>query len=193
MPSAQAVPYPVLAFDEYLERERYAADRHEFNNGLVYMMAGGSVDHSRIALATYTALTAKLARRKCEVLGSDLRVITPDNQAAYYPDLSVHCDQKLDGKEHGSRRPILIVEVTSPSTRRFDLTTKRKEYFRIPTLCHYLVLDSESVHAQLYSREPGATWPKDPIKLTDLKASLALPALNLTLKLRDLYRGTEFV
>jgi len=67
------------------------------------------------------------------------------------------------------------------------LTTKRKEYFRVSSLRHYLLIDSETPSVLLYTRDANQTWPKDPQSFTDPKATIPLTALKLSLKLKDLY------
>ena len=122
--------------------------------------------------------------------GSDVRVETPNSNAVFYPNVSVHCNQTLPGKALTTKSPTLIVEILSPSTRNYDLTTKRKEYFLIPSLRHYLLIDSETVAASLYSRGEAQVWPKEPRHFASPTDSIPLEALNIKLKLKDFYRET---
>lgn len=184
---------PELDFETYLDIEKSASNKHEFLGGVVYLMAGGSTNHAAIAIDAALAFRRQLESSPCLVLGSDLKIVTPRNHAAFYPDLSIHCNQALDGKAHFARSPILILEVSSPSTRSFDLTDKRLEYFRIPTLRHYLVLDSESVSASLWSRLDGQTWPAEPQCFDDPRNIIKLEALSAKIKLRDFYRQTTLL
>lgn len=154
-------------------------------------MAGGSSNHSGIAVACLSLFLQKLRKKPCTVCQSDFKVVTPKDKAAFYPDGSVFCNQSLPGKAITAHSPTLILEVLSPSTRHYDLTTKRKEYFRIPSLRHYLLVDSEAVEAILYTRGGNQTWPKDPQHFTDPKALIPLSFLNISLKLSDLYQQTD--
>lgn len=185
-----AKSFPVHDFATYLELEANASLRHEFFHGYIYAMAGGSDDHSGIVVATIAEFNRKLRRRQCHVRQGDLKIVTPGEKAAFYPDASVFCDQALGGKALTANSPTLILEVLSPSTRHFDLNTKRKEYFRIPSLCHYLLLDSEAIAAIVYTRGRGEVWPKEPVLAHGAQAEIDLPALGITLKLKDLFRQT---
>jgi Uma2 family endonuclease len=184
---------PQEDFQTYLDLEAHSGHRNEFYHGLIYAMAGGSADHSRIVVACLSIFLQKLRNKPCMVCQSDLKVVTPKEKAAFYPDASVFCNQTLSGKSIIGHSPTLILEVLSPSTRHYDLIAKRKEYFRIPSLRHYLLVDSEAVEAILYTREENQTWPKDPQHFTDPKALIPLSFLNISLKLRDLYQQTDLL
>lgn len=188
---ARALPH--LDFETYLEIEGRATNKHEYYHGLIFAMAGGSVAPSLIAASTISQLNQKLRKKPCVVSQSDLKIVTPDAGAAFYPDAAVLCNQSLSNKAHTANAPALILEVMSPSTRNFDLNAKRKEYFRIPSLLHYLLLDSESVEAILFSREPGQTWPRDPERFSNSKDVMTLAALGISLKIGDLYLQTDLV
>lgn len=123
----------------------------------------------------------------------DLKIVTPGQEEAFYPDAAVFCKQSLASSDITTNSPTLILEVLSPATRNFDLNAKRKEYFRIPSLRHYLLLDSESIEAILFSRQDQEIWPKDPEGFTDPKAVIPLNALGISLKFGDLYRQTGLV
>lgn len=185
-PRALAHAFPRIPFADYLDREIHSNEKHEYLHGSVYMMAGGTNRHHLIAANCLIALARQLKRRNCTVLGSDARIVTPGPDAAFYPDLSVHCGG-FNPNALTADAPTFILEVLSPSTRQYDLTTKRKEYFRIPSLCHYLLIDSESIEALLYTREPGQSWPRQAQTFHDLTESIPLAALKAQLKLRDVY------
>lgn len=193
MASAPVKTFPVLTLSEYLARESSAEYKSEFYYGHVYAMAGGSIDHHLIAGATYFQLAKLLRKSNCLVLVSDARIETANSNSVFYADASVHRGQEMQRKNLSSTSPTLVVEVLSPSTRKYDLTTKRKEYFRIPSLRHYLLLDSESITALLFTRGANQTWPKDPQSFTDPKDHIPLSTLGIQLKLRDLYRQTSLL
>jgi len=182
--------FPVYDFETYLDLEANASNRNEYFYGHILAMAGGTDSHSATKVAATLLLGRLLASKPCYIRDSDMKIATPNSNAAFYPDLSVFCNQKPDRNATAYDAPSLIVEVLSPSTRRYDLTTKRKEYFRIPSLRHYLLIDSETPSVLLYTRDANQTWPKDPQSFTDPKATIPLTALKINLKLKDLYRQT---
>ncbi|MBM3759261.1 MAG: Uma2 family endonuclease [Acidobacteria bacterium] len=190
MNAASAQSLPKVDFKTYLEIEASASNRHEYWNGLVYAKAAGTFNHSVICISAAATFLRRINSKSCFVSNSDLKIETPSSRAAFYPDLSVHCNQLPSGTSVTAKSPTLILEVLSPSTRSYDLTTKRKEYFHIPTLRHYLTIDSESIEARLYSRDSKQTWPKDPQIFTDPKSLIPLQALRIKVKLKDLYAQT---
>jgi Uma2 family endonuclease len=192
-PLAFAHAFPRIPFADYLDREIHSNEKHEYLHGSVYLMAGGTDRHDSIVMAVTLQLGMKLRRSRCFLRSSDMRIVTPDNDASFYPDLSIHCHAPVDGKASYLTAPTFILEVLSPSTSQYDLTTKRKEYFRIPSLCHYLLIDSESIEAHLYSRAAGQAWPRPAEIFRDLADVLALPALKAQLKLRDVYAQSGLV
>ncbi len=191
MTAALAQALPKLDFEAYLEIEANASNRHEYLNGLVYAMAGGTDNHSAIGIAAAIAFGRLLNSKPCYIRNSNLKIETPDSKAAFYPALSIHCNQKPSGKSITAKAPTLVLEILSRSTRNYDLTIKRKEYFRIPSLRHYLVVDSDFIEARLYTRDADQTWPKDPQLFTDPKSLIPLTALKIKVKLKDLYHQTD--
>lgn len=185
--------FPLYDFDTYLDIETNSSTKHEFYQGHIYAMAGGTFNHAVMITAASLAFGRKLSTTSCFITSTDWKVSTPQDTAAFYPDLSIHCNQKPGGASLIAKSPTLVLEVLSASTRKYDLTTKRKEYFRIPSLRHYLLLDSESIHAILYTREPDQTWPKEPLEFKALTDLIPFSALNISLKLKDLYRQTDLL
>ena len=190
LPSFLAQSFPVIDFDYYLWLETRTESKNEYFYGHVYGMAGGSNNHGALSANALVSLATLLSSKRCIVRGSDVRVETPNSNAVFYPDVSVHCNQTLPGKALTTKSPTLIVEILSPSTRNYDLTTKRKEYFLIPSLRHYLLIDSETVAASLFTREEAQVWPKEPLHFSSPTDSIPLSALDIKLKLKDLYRET---
>ncbi len=187
--AALAQSFPILDFETYLDIESNAVNRYEFYHGVVYPIAGLTNAHHILCSAAQFQLSRLLAKRNCYVL-AEARVVSPNSAASFYADVSVHCDQVLPPKGLATTSPTIVVEVLSPSTRKFDLNAKRKEYFRIPSLSHYLLIDSETPSVLLYTRDANQSWPKDPQSFTGPKAAIPLTALKINLKLKDLYRQT---
>lgn len=153
-------------------------------------MAGADLRHDTIKNNSNALFLAKLRSSSCFLTSSDFKVATAKRDVVFYPDLAIHCHARPQTPTQILDSPTLVLEILSPSTRKYDLTAKRKEYFRIPTLRHYLLLDSEAVEATLFTRDAKATWPKDPERFSDPKSLIPLPALGFSLKLRDLYRDS---
>ncbi len=188
--SALTKTFPSFDFKTYLEIEAHATHKNEYYYGHIYAMAGGTFIHSATIIAATLLFGRLLDAKSCFIQNSDMKIATPNADAVFYPDLSIHCNQTPARNATFHESPTLILEVLSPSTRTYDLTTKRKEYFRIPSLRHYLLIDSECPSVLRYTRDANQTWPKDPQTFTSPKDTISLPALKISLKLKDLYRQT---
>src|SRR5579859_5553179 len=118
--SAQAQPR--LTPEQYLDAERTAEFKHEYYNGHIYAMSGGSYRHGQIIGNLTGALLTRLATRPCSVVPNDLRLrVSPDGLYTY-PDVIVVCgDPRFVDNQHDTLlNPALIIEVLSPSTEAYD-------------------------------------------------------------------------
>ena len=87
------------------------------------------------------------------------------------------------------QNPILVGEVTSPSTVNIDRGAKRDYYFYVPSIEFYLVVDQHRLYVELHTRD-GAGWRID--AYSNLDDEIPLKALNCSLPMRDVYQGIEF-
>src|SRR5690349_11653887 len=112
-----------MTVDEYVTFERAAKEKHEFREGVVIRVAGGSPEHNMICMDTAGALSnaLKAAGGKCDVLGSDQKVHVSDS-LYLYPDLTVVCGAAQFDDRDALRNPVALIEVLSPSTEREDRT-----------------------------------------------------------------------
>ena len=65
---------PTMTYAEYLVFEEKSVEKHEFLNGDVFAMSGGTIEHAGLAAAISIALGTALRDRPCRVYSSDLRV-----------------------------------------------------------------------------------------------------------------------
>ena len=119
-----------MTYAEYLAAEAVAEARHEFLNGEVREMAGGTIEHGALALAVAGELRAALRGKPCRAFSSDVRVRIPETDLATYPDLSIVCGQletAPDDKD-AITNPIVLVEVLSDSTEAYDRGAKLAQW-----------------------------------------------------------------
>jgi Uma2 family endonuclease len=173
-----------LTPDEYLALEQDAEQRHEFLDGELVAMAGGSRRHNLLATRVARLLGNHLEAGPCRVYQSDMKVRVERANRFYYPDVMVCCDPvDEDADDYFETAPALIVEVLSPRTAATDDGEKRVNYQTLPSLAEYLLLDPQTGHAVLY-RRGDAFWtrtalvPGDWIELASL--SLDMPLATLT-------------
>jgi Uma2 family endonuclease len=109
-----------------------------------------------------------------------------------YPDIVVVCGapQLLDGRRDTLLNPTLIVEVLSPSTEAYDRGRRFEHYQSIDSFQQYLLLASERIHADLFTRQPDGLWLlKAAGSLEDI---IELDSVGCRLTLRDTYERVEF-
>jgi len=149
-----------VSFAEYLAVERGSERKHEYIDGVVHAMSGGSPEHARLAMAIGATLTAQLSGKRCAVYSSDLRVRVQATGLATYPDVTVVCGTlEVDPADaHTATNPTVIIEVSSPSTESYDRETKYVHYRRIESLRAYVLVGraaGRGLHAQ-YGRDLDA-------------------------------------
>ena len=169
---------------EYLESEIQAPAKREFVAGEVYAMAGATARHNRISLNVATRLDAATRGTSCEVFMADMKVKVEAHRAFYYPDVLLACEPDDDQPLYRTR-PCLIVEVLSPSTAGIDEREKWHHYRDIPTLRHYLLIDSESRQVRLRTRE-GADWLEQALGEGE-RLRLACGPVRLEMGLEEIY------
>lgn len=155
-------PEPYLSFEDFLAAEEAGDTKHEWLDGVVYAMAGGSVEHGRLATNMTAALRAKLAGR-CTVLSSDVMLYVRETNLATYPDGSVVCGavdvQKVvrNGKVIGEAitNPTVIVEVLSDSTESYDRGEKFAHYMRLGSLRAYVLVSQDVRRIEVFRRPAG--------------------------------------
>ncbi|MEZ5535559.1 MAG: Uma2 family endonuclease [Thiolinea sp.] len=175
---------------EYLELDESSPEKHEFYNGQIFAMSGGTYNHSTIGLNIATTLRNQLQGKPCQPMNSDMRVHTQSGLDTY-PDISVFCGEpELTDQERTLHNPVVIIEVLSPTTRNYDRGDKFWHYRSIPALQDYLLIDSESVYVEHHHRQSRDEWLLH--EYYNLEDKLKLDSLNVTLTLRAVYEHARF-
>lgn len=180
MSAVRALP-DIIRVEDYLAWIWKQPYKYETILGRIVMMPGGKRNHSRIAVNTSSCLNGRLAGSGCETFNSDF-LVEIDAANRYFPDASVACGETRDFTD----RPVMVVEVLSPSTMREDLGPKLANYLRIPGLRYVLYLWQDEPLARLWQ---PASEPRD---IAGLDAVVELPALGIGLPMAELYRDVAF-
>jgi Uma2 family endonuclease len=181
-----------VSAEEYLRLEREAVNKHEYFFGEVRAMAGARAPHNTLCHRISGLLFSQLDARGCTGYSSDQRVQVMRGNSYLYPDFSALCGEaKFNDAQTPENllNPTLIIEVLSESTRNKDRGEKFMLYRQIPSLLQYLMLDSTTVHAELYTRQPNDHWLF--METHDLVAVLDLSSVGCELALARLYQGVE--
>jgi len=153
-----AVPKSRMTVDEYLAWAVGQPGRYELLDGSVFPTGPQSVGHAKTKGAVYAALLADIRARglPCHALpdGATVRI---DDATAYEPDAVVYCGEKHPSSAVEVPNPVIIVEVLSPSTRHIDLSAKLADYFRVPSVAHYLIVDPDKPRIVHHARSARDT------------------------------------
>ena len=177
---------------EYLKIERASEFRHEFVNGEMFAMAGGSPQHSAIKVNLSREVSTRLKGRPCTAFDSDLRIQVSPTGLYTYPDLSVVCGELEfdDDQQDTVLNPTLLVEVLSGSTEAYDRGEKFAHYRQIASLREYVLISQKSPLVERYLRNPDDTWTLTAV--IGLEASIHLLTIDLTLPLAEVYDRVKF-
>ncbi|ELS32405.1 MULTISPECIES: Uma2 family endonuclease [Pseudanabaena] len=180
--------FPQLTPQEYFAWEEKQLHKHEYIEGQVYAMSGGSRNHSLIAVRFTTLFSNHLDGSSCDVGNSDLRVKSAISQNYTYPDATVTCDDRDKTTTQYITYPSLIVEVLSPSTEAYDRGGKFRLYRENPILQDYLLVSSTSIEIDLYHKKDNGEWIIINYKEGD---TIELKSINLIFAINQIYRGLE--
>ncbi len=188
---AHQLDTPLVTEAEYLAYEAAAEFRNEFHDGQILAMSGGTRAHVLISSNTHNILNSQLARRRCDVYTSDMKVRTGTGNH-YYPDVSALCGtpEFTADTPPSLLNPTLIVEVLSDSTEVFDRDLKFRRYKTIPSFQVYLIIAQHEVLVDMFTLLPDGDWKQH--TATTLDAVIDIPLLDVRLALRDIYFNTLY-
>lgn len=182
---------PFLTPEQYLEIERKAEYKSEYYRGEMFAMAGASLAHNLLLAHLLRDLGQQLRGKSCQICPSDMRVRVTASGLYTYPDAVAFCGKPdlVDNQMDTLLNPCLLIEVLSPSTEAYDRGRKFEHYQTIDSLEEYLMVASDRVHADLYTRQPGARWLLSSARR--LEDSLDLQFVACTLSLATLYENVD--
>jgi Uma2 family endonuclease len=181
--------FPRFTPEEYFAWEEQQLERHEYINGEVYAMSGGSINHSDIAGNLLILLKTHLRGSGCKTLNSDARVNIVESTNYVYPDISVTCNERDKTTAQYITYPCLIVEVLSPTTEAYDRGNKFRMYRQNPILQEYALVDADAVAIEIFRKNDGDNWRIINYQAGDL---VELKSVNLTFPIEDVYEGIVF-
>jgi len=164
MTAQPKTPPTRMTVDEYLAWAEGRTGRHDLINGEVFARAAERAAHWKTKLATHVALLSAIRSKglPCHV-APDGPTVRIDNFTAFEPDGLVYCGPEAPPSALTIENPIIIVEVLSPSTGRYDVSRKLAGYFRLPSVAHYLIIDPDEPlvihHARGRRRDSHAHLP----------------------------------
>jgi Uma2 family endonuclease len=180
-------PKTFITPEQYLEIERKAEFKSEYYQGEMFLMAGASIPHNRLVGNLFAGLHQQLRSRPCSVFSNDMRIFVALTGLYTYPDVVAVCGelQILDTQKDTLLNPSVIAEVPSPSTEAYERGRKFEQYQSIESFKEYLLIASDRMHIDLYTRQADSRWLRASASRPD--DSLELPSIGCRITVADLY------
>jgi len=178
-----------ISVEDYLAGEEISSVKYEYIYGEVYAMAGTSDNHNRIAGSIYAALHNHLRDSACEPFSGDIKVrVNPE--VYYYPDVLVSCEGNPENP-YFRNKPVLIIEVLSPSTQEIDRREKLLFHQQMPSVQEYTVVEQEKMHVEIHRRQPDGRWITYYFN-ENADEEIEFQSVEMTLTLGEIYRRVKF-
>lgn len=178
-------------YADYVALETISASKHEFLDGEIYAMAGGSEEHSALAAEVLRLLGNALGARPCRVHTSDLRIYVEEAGLATFPDGAVICgpmEQHAPSPVATALNPTVLLEITSDSSEEFDHGTKREHYQRIPSLRDLIIVSHRERRIIVHHRGAlGDDW-KSAVAISGGRVAVA--SIGADLAVDEVYRAS---
>ncbi len=192
--NSQPLETPKMTPEEYLQFERNSKIRHEYFDGDIFAMTGGSLNHNRIGRNIVRQLGNRLEGSPCENFVGDMRVKIDKLDMYTYPDIVVVCGnielEKMGGLET-LLNPTVIMEILSDSTEAYDRGKKFTHYRLIPSLQEYILISQHFCNVERFIRGDNGIWQiLNPC--TDMDQTVKIESIDCELLLSDIYYRVEF-
>ncbi|MFH7242359.1 MAG: Uma2 family endonuclease [Spirulina sp.] len=175
--------------EDYLAAEADRPIKHEYRDGDVYAMAGGTDAHNQIAGNLYTFLRNHLRGSGCRTYFADVKARIEALNRFYYPDVMVTCDERDTALSTYKQHPCLIVEVLSESTEAFDRGNKFADYRHLDSLEEYVLISQTRQQVEVFRRNEEGLWVLHPYSEGD---RVVLASVNWDGAMADLYEDVVF-
>jgi Uma2 family endonuclease len=180
------------SFEEYLALEETADDKHEYQDGEIVQMTGGTTDHNKIALNFASNLKFALKRKQYDIFISDVKLWIPTYRQGTYPDVML-----IEGESiyYGSGKttlmnPSLIVEVLSKSTQNYDQGDKFFYYRSIPQFQEYILISQDQYYGMQFNKTQEGKWLLSEYMGVD--STLSLNSVEFQISFPELYENVIF-
>ena len=185
-------PPKTISLEEYRNLETIAEVKHEYHDGEIIEMTGGSINHNSVLINLIVLLKLALRGTNYRLQSSDLRLWIPQYNRGLYPDLILIAGEPLfsDNRNDEILNPCLIIEVLSPSTSGYDRGDKFRYYRSIPQLNQYLLVSQGEILIESYSKTSDNNWLLQ--EYTPARGIISLDSLGISLNLADIYEGIDF-
>ncbi len=177
--------------ESFLAWEAWQTERYERVDGEVYLMTGARLTHNTIVLNAAFWLRQAFRGTPCRVFSVAVKLRASPAGDFLYPDVLVTCDprDRNPAEDRFVSHPWLVVEVLSESTAAYDRGRKFELYRGIATLTHYLLVETDRAHADLFFRSDTGLWVLQPLAPGD---QITIERLGQPWPLATLYEDVDF-
>ncbi len=178
-----------ISSKDYLATEEISPICHEYRGGEVFAITGGSRNHHAITVNLLVRLDAHLRGSGCRAFVEGMKTRVDAKNAFYYPDIVVTCDDRdRPSTDPYINHPCLIIEVLSPSTARFDRTTKFADYRTISSLTESVLVASDRLKVEVFQRDEQGKWAPSEEPGDD---RITLKSVNCAIAIDEIYRDID--
>ncbi len=193
----QFLSHKSYSLEEYFALEEKTGMRHEYYNGKLRPMSGGSLRHSQIAVNLYAYLYnfIEAEEKDCTVLNSDAKIVLPGLRKFLYADGMVYCGQPAQGmpnRNDSISNPQLIFEVLSPSTESYDLGDKFKLYQELKSLREYVIVRQSYCYVEVRTLVDTERNLWKFSYYESMNDSVKLDSLGIELPMQKIYNRIKF-
>lgn len=174
-------------YADYIATEQNSATRHEFIDGVIVAMAGGSDEHNAIA-GRFAGVLTMCAARGCLYYTADQRFWIEATSRGRYADGSIICGTPAHPPHDGQAtvNPTVVLEVLSPTTKGDDEGDKRRDFQSLGTLQAYVLAAQDARCVKVYRRDERGAWRDEP-DLYRAGDSFELPRLTRAIAVDEIY------
>ena len=181
----------LFTVEEYMNMEIHADYKHEFYDGEIITIPGGTINHSKIGGNVAATLKFRQKGKPCKTFNSDM-VIAINDFRYVYPDISVVCREPEMGllNKNAIQNPALIIEVLSEGTASYDSGEKFRKYRGISSLKEYILIDQESFLVEIYSKLEDNHWDLRVYNGQD--EIIPLKSIDSEISMEEIYEEVDF-
>ena len=174
-------------YADYLATEQNSERRHEFIDGVIVAMAGGSDEHNAIA-SRFATLFGVRVPRGCRSYTPDQRFWIAATTRGRYGDGSIICGKPAHPAHdnQATTNPVVVVEVLSPSSEGDDDGDKRRDFQSLASLEAYVIAAQDARCVKVYRRTERGEWRDAPDVYRD-GDRFELPRLTRTIAVDEVY------
>ncbi len=175
----------IISVEDYFKSEEVSEVKHEFYYGKLFEMPGAPILHNNLCLRFFLLFFTKLQKAGFQVNIENVKVKIENEEIYLYPDVIVTKEKLETMNDYFVQQPVLLAEVLSDSTRKYDSTDKFIQYQKIVSLRYYLLVEPEKQVVIFYEKDDKGEWSAK--TFTELSEVLSFPVLETEISLGDIY------